>query len=91
MARKNMEKTNNKRDFLEIIQRNRVFVEFVEERYGGSQSRMELLLDILWGMECKKKEELLRQIYLYGSMLKSRDLLARQIFLWLLEMAEAQE
>lgn len=91
MARKKMKKENDKKEFFEIIQRNRVFVEFVEERYGGSQKRMELLLDILWGMECKKKEELLRQIYLYGSMLKSRDLLARQIFLWLLEMAEAQE
>ena len=68
-----------------------VFMEFVEKRCERNQIRRKLLLDILGGLEHNKKEELLRQIYLYGSMVKSGDLISRQLFLWLLEMAERRD
>lgn len=76
---------------LEILQQNMYFLNLAGQRQEQNQVRLKLLQDILWGMECSKKDELTQQIYLYGSMVRKQDLMARQLFLWLLEIVEQRE
>lgn len=76
---------------LEILQQNMYFLNLAGQRQEQNQVRLKLLQDILGGMECSKKDELTQQIYLYGSMVRKQDLMARQLFLWLLEIVEQRE
>ena len=52
--------------------------------------RISLLKHIFLQMrDLEKLDKVRDDIYRYGSMIKGDDLLARQMFLWLAEMAEA--
>lgn len=55
--------------------------------YDGE--RLELLYRILQGvLQQRKREEVETWIYQYGSMIKEHDLVARQVFVWLLQLAD---
>ena len=80
----------------DYIRKEPGFWQFFQKHYDCSSERMELLWEILGEckivqlqqekMEAYSSERLTHEIYLYGSMIKEQDLLARQIFLWLLSL-----
>ena len=72
----------------ELIQQNQTIVRLIERDVEKNAERIKLLLRILQGAQNGDREELTRQIYLYGSMLTSKDLMARQLFLWLAAMEQ---
>lgn len=76
---------------MDILQENPVFLDFVERNYKFHIRRLSLLERIFREMESCKKERVKKDIYLYGSMIREQDLLARQMFLWLLELIEEKE
>lgn len=61
-------------------------MEYIEKEYPYDRERIEVLKKILWAARNKSFEEMEQNIYLYGSMTKGQDLIARQIFLWLAGM-----
>lgn len=69
---------------LDLIRGNPVFVEYIERNYLQDRGRIELLQEIFLAMEENRRDETEQKIYLYGSLLHEQDLIARQIFLWLL-------
>lgn len=73
---------------LGIIQQDVLLWEYINQACPVNAERMQLLSEIILGIGHKKKEEQAHQIYRYGSMLKEQDLLARQMFLWLLATLE---
>lgn len=85
----------------EYIRREQGLCQFFQQQDDGSMERMALLWEILgeWKsvqlrrekMEHFSSERLTCKIYLYGSMIKEQDLLARQIFLWLLSLLRETE
>lgn len=70
---------------MDIIQQSPDFEDYIARNYPIDETRMELLRKILLSGEYGRREE---EIYLYGSLIQNEDLVARQIFLWLLGMAE---
>lgn len=84
------EQNNNRKceDVLKMIEESRILLTYIEEVYRGNEERFDILCNILKEMEHKEKEEITCEIYQYGSMIKGDDLLARQLFLWLLGMTE---
>ncbi len=76
-------------EFLNMIQENRILMEHIEQVYELDQVRTGVLQHIFLEMGQLEKEEMKNEIYRYGSMIKGDDLLARQLFLWLLGMAES--
>lgn len=88
----------NIKTMTEYIRREEELWQFFQQHYTCSIERMELLWKILgeWKvmqlqrekMENYSSEKLICQIYLYGSMIREQDLLARQMFLWLLTMLQ---
>lgn len=75
-------------DVLRMIEDSRILLTYIEEVYRGNEERFDILCNILKEMEHMGKEEITCEIYQYGSMIKGDDLLARQLFLWLLGMSE---
>lgn len=73
---------------MDMIRGNPVFVDYIERNYTQDRARIELLQEIFLAMEENRREETEQKIYLYGSLLHEQDLIARQIFLWLLGMEE---
>lgn len=65
-----------------------IWKKFIVKECRTDAKRTGLLCEILFGKADRTKEELTGQIYLYGSLLREQDLIARQIFLWLLEILE---
>lgn len=76
---------------LEILWRNMIWREFIVKECREDRKRTGILCEILSEQAGRTREELLSQIYRYGSTLREQDLIARQLFLWLLETAERQE
>lgn len=74
---------------LNMIQENRGLMEYIEQVYEFNQVRMGVLQHIFLEIGEIGTEEIKKDIYRYGSMIKGDDLLARQLFLWLLGMAES--
>ncbi len=82
----------------EYIRREQGLCQFFHNQDDGSMERMALLWEILGEWKCVQtrrekmehcsSEQLTCKIYLYGSMIKEQDLLARQIFLWLLSLLQ---
>lgn len=70
---------------------HRIWRKFIVKEWRMEAGRTGLLCEILSGRTGRTKEELTSQIYLYGSLLKEQDLIARQLFLWLLEMLEEDQ
>ncbi len=66
----------------------RMWRKFMAKECRTDARRTGLLCEILFENAGRTREELAGQIYLYGSMLREKDLMARQLFLWLLEMLE---
>lgn len=71
---------------INIIEKNRKFSYFVESNCHMDKKQIKILCEIFSENSDRTREEWINQIYLYGSMVRGRDLLARQIFLWLFEM-----
>lgn len=88
MEKRIIQKKNEEKLLLEIVQQNMYFLEIAGDWYEQDEIRLDVLQDILWGLEYGKRDGLLQKIYLYGSMVKSEDLIARQLFLWLLKLVE---
>ena len=59
------------------------FMDYIAYQYPLEGERIELLEQILTALAVGRKLEAEQMIYHYG-----RDLIARQVFLWLLGMAE---
>ena len=64
------------------------FMDYIAYQYPLEGERIELLEQILTALAVGRKLEAEQMIYHYGSMIHGRDLIARQVFLWLLGMAE---
>lgn len=79
-------------DFIQMAKADRAIWKFINETYCCSGRQAELLEKIMSGFGEEKRGEqiemLREQIYLYGSMIKGRDFMARQMFLWLLSILE---
>lgn len=74
---------------LHMIQENRGLLEHIACVYEVDYVRISLLKHIFLEMgDLEKQDKVRDDIYRYGSMIKGDDLLARQMFLWLAEMAE---
>lgn len=71
---------------MDMIREYPVFVDYIERNYSTDRVRLELLQEIFLTMQENRGEEIEQKIYLYGSLLHEQDLIARQIFLWLLGM-----
>ena len=74
--------------WMQTISGNRCLVEHIGKHYRFHAGRLALLRDILGGIENGNEQDIIERIYEYGSMVKRQDLIARQMFLWLLAMAE---
>ena len=74
------------------------FMDYIAYQYPLEGERIELLEQILTALAvgrkllsheaCLKRGEWSKNTFHYGSMIHGRDLIARQVFLWLLGMAE---
>lgn len=73
---------------MDMMRQNTMLMDFAERNYQLDTVRIELLQNILFEIGERNREEVKQNIYLYGSMIKGQDFIARQIFLWLLEMIE---
>lgn len=73
---------------LKVIRQNSVLMEYIEKEYVMGGTRVGILENILIQMENGRIEAMKNEIYLYGSLIKGRDLMARQVFLWLLQALE---
>lgn len=71
---------------LELIQQNTILMEYIEREYRYDEERIEVLKEILLATNKRRIKEVEQEIYLYGSMTKGKDLMARQMFLWLVGM-----
>lgn len=76
---------------MDMVQENPRFIDFIEQNYQFHIGRMKLLEHIFSEMGECRKENVRRDIYLYGSMIQGQDLMARQMFLWLLWLLEEKE
>ncbi len=83
------EKMRRSETMLNMIQEDHRLLEYIERVYEFEPVRMGVLQHILLEMGQLETEEIKKEIYRYGSMVKGDDLLARQLFLWLLGMAES--
>lgn len=64
---------------------------FIASRYECNTERKKVLEGILSQVETGWNQQLKDDIYLYGSMIRQQDLIARQMFLWLLALADEAE
>ena len=71
---------------LELIQQNTILMEYIEREYRYDEERIEVLKEILLATNKRRIKAVEQEIYLYGSMTKGMDLMARQMFLWLVGM-----
>lgn len=79
------EKREHTGAWMDMIQKSPGFLDYIARNCLIDETRMSLLQKILLSEEYQEKEE---EIYLYGSLLRGKDLIGRQIFLWLLGMTE---
>jgi hypothetical protein len=103
MAERRMENKKNKRETnwqkddrnvysgMLLLWRNSGMTEFLRRNYAVNTRRLELLESIFHKMGERRNDEIESEIYLYGSLIKGEDLMARQIFLWLLGMLAEEE
>ena len=73
---------------VDMMQNYPGFMDYIAYQYPLEGERIELLEQILTALAVGRKLEAEQMIYHYGSMIHGRDLIARQVFLWLLGMAE---
>lgn len=74
-----------------MMQEDTILTNYIEKNYDFDRTRMGVLQNILIGMGAGRKEEIKHEIYVYGSLIHGQDLMARQIFIWLLGMIEEME
>ena len=73
---------------VDMMQNYPGFMDYIAYQYPLEGERIELLEQILTALAVGRKLEAEQMIYHYGSMIHGRDLIARQVFLWLLGMAD---
>jgi hypothetical protein len=73
---------------LAVVQESSELWNGMNRIFDMDENRWEVLRGIFTGFAVRQNEELLSETYRYGSMLKSEDLLGRQVFLWLLGILE---
>lgn len=73
---------------LNVIRQNSVLMEYIEKEYVMNGTRVGILESILIQIEDGRIDAMENEIYLYGSLIKGQDLMARQVFLWLLQALE---
>lgn len=73
---------------VDMMQNYPGFMDYIAYQYPLEGERIELLEQILTALAVGRKLEAEQMIYHYGSMIHGRDLIARQVFLWLLGMTE---
>lgn len=91
MKREQKKKTTDERlDLLvELVWKDPLLWRSVCTARWYDRERLELLYRILQNIaQQKRREEVETWIYLYGSMIREHDLMARQVFIWLLQLAE---
>lgn len=71
-----------------MMQKNRILIEYIEQVYEFDQARISVLEHIFIEMGKAQKEEIKNEIFHYGSLIQRDDLVARQLFVWLLGAAE---
>lgn len=82
----NSKNKKNVETLMELIQQNIILMEYIEKEYLYEDARVEVLKKILMATNTQKIKEMEQEIFLYGSMTKGKDLIARQMFLWLMGM-----
>lgn len=76
---------------INMLTENRKLMDFIANNYEYSTERMMVLKNILPWVGTIRNQQVKDDIYLYGSMIRQHDLIARQMFLWLLALAEEAE
>ena len=74
-----------------MVSENHQLMDFIARHYKYDVQRMEILKGILSQMGTFGNQQVKDDIYLYGSMIRQQDLVARQMFLWLLGLVEETE
>ena len=76
---------------IEMLWENRQLRNFIARSCECNTERIKVLKNILSQVETGWTRQLKDDIYLYGSMIRQQDLIARQMFLWLLALVEEVE
>ena len=82
-------KTGQNAELFDMLRGSDKLLEYIEREYAFDSARIRVLQQIFLGLGSMKKEEMENEIYLYGSLIKGDDLIARQMFLWLLGITES--
>ena len=91
MKNKTHEREKRENMLTKMVSENHQLMDFIARHYKYDVQRMEILKGILSQMGTFGNQQVKDDIYLYGSMIRQRDLVARQIFLWLLGLVEEAE
>lgn len=73
---------------IKILKQNTVLWEYINRDLLCNTGRVKLLHEIVLEADEGTCDKLKDQVYLYGSMIKGQDLMARQMFLWMLLMLD---
>lgn len=73
---------------IKILQQDADVWGYINRNCRLNPQRITLLNEIILLINIEKAEKLKEMIYLYGSMVKGQDLIARQMFLWMLTMLD---
>lgn len=76
---------------IDLLQEKPMFGKILVHRNLVDAHRLGLLQEILTDMEQERLEQSRVQIFQYGSLVGKNDLLARQVFLYLVECLDEQE
>lgn len=76
---------------ISLIQRNPKFARILTYGNVVNKERLVLLYEILFAIDMGELEIARNEIFHYGSLIGKKDILARQIFLFLLFFTEEQE
>ena len=91
MKNKNYKREKGEKMSVSVLPKSRQLMDFIARNYEYDLERMEVLRDILSQAGTAWNQKVKDDIYLYGSMIRQQDLVARQMFLWLLALAEEAE
>lgn len=73
---------------IKILQQDADVWGYINRNCRFNPQRITLLNEIILLLNIEKAEKLKEMIYLYGSMVRGKDLIARQMFLWMLTMLD---
>lgn len=73
---------------IKILRQDADVWRYINRNCRLNPQRITLLNEIILLINIEKTEKLKEMIYLYGSMVRGKDLIARQMFLWMLAMLD---